>query len=397
MFISRESLLQILVPCVIALFIYLLYKKYTRSIDRCAAIAIHNCKPPTAYPQKSFFAVAESRTPSACQIQSHLRYGNSLSTKVFANVFWFKRPVISTTEPDNVEAVLFTHFADYCVSTFRKESFAPVFGGSFFLKDGTKWKHVRSLLQLCMAKSRGESLRMFEVHLENLIQAFSKQESGTIDLAIWFPRLIADITTEFLFGKSMGAIEKPDSSGVLRALHEALEICEDDATLGPPNGGGLQLEYWNNLSDNVKNVHDFIDQKVRDRIKLPGFAISRQNSGSLEEEEEEEEEEGTGSFLDELCNLTDDKKFLRDESLTIFSATVEPVSALLTNLFLVLAKRPDLWEILRGEVGSLEGRKPGKRQLQAMKYHQFCLKECENFFRLTCSLFFHIQASNDLD
>ena len=378
------SLLQILVTCVIAVSLYLSYKTYNTSIARHTAIVEHNCQPLTTYPQKSYFALAESKTPSARQIQAHLRYGNTFSTKVSL----FKGPVISTTEPDNVEAVLFTHFADYSVSTFRKISFGPFFGRSFFLKDGTNWKHLRSLLHFCMTKSRVENLRMLEIHVENLIQALSKQCSRTVDLRIWLPRLIADITMEFFFGESMGTIEKPDSTGFLRALHEALVVCEDDATFGPPNSGEPQQKFRNEFSENVKHVHDFIDQEVGNRIEIPDFTTTRQNFGNLEEEE------GPGSFLDELCNLTDDAFFLRDEGLTIFSATFESLSALLTNLFFVLAKRPDLWELLRGEAGSLEGGKPEKAQLQAMKYHQFCLKECEIFpGRVPSSCTFKLQMT----
>ena len=107
-------------------------------------------------------------------------------------------------------------------------------------------------------------------------------------------------------------------------------------------------------------------------FELPDFANTRLDSGDLEEKEK-----GRGGFLDELCNLTNDEQFLRDNILTIFSATFDPVSILLTNLFFVLAKRPDVWELLRGEVGSLDGGKPDMSQLRAMKYHQFCLKECE--------------------
>ena len=280
--------------------------------------------------------------------------------------------VISTTEPDNVEAVLSTHSADYDINIYKQISSSMLFGSSFFLRDGKKWKHSRELLQLCMTKSPVEDLRMFEVHVGNLIKALSKQDSGIDDLGIWFPRLIADITSEYLFGESMGTIEKPDSTGFLRALHEALVVYEEGCTLGPPTSGDPQKRFCDNYSENVKKIYEFIDQKVDDIFFLPNFTNTEQDSGNLEEKEK-----GCGSFLDELCNLTDDARLLRDESLTIFSATFEPVSALLTNLFSVLAKRPDLWELLRGEVGSLEGGVPDRSQLRAMKYHQFCLKECE--------------------
>ena len=301
------------------------------------------------------------------------------------------RSIISTTEPDNVEAVLFTHVGDYGISWLRIWSFRKLFDMSFFLSWGKEWKQSRDLLQLSMTKSRVEDLRMFEVHVGNLIFALSRQNSGIVDLGIWFPRLIADITTEIVFGQSMGTIEKPDSTGFLRALHEAQMVCENNATLGPPTSGEPRMGFCDKFHENVRKVNDFIDGQVIDGINLHESTTARQDSGSFKEEE------GPGSFLEELCNLTDNENFLCDESLTMFSATFEPVSTLLINLFFVLAKRPDLWELLRGEVGSLEGGKPEKGQLQDMKYHQFCLKECEISSAWLCSLFLQIQVSNHLD
>ena len=58
---------------------------------------------------------------------------------------------------------------------------------------------------------------MLDVHIGDPIKALTKQDSGIGDLGIWFPRLI-------LFGESMGTIQRPDSTGFLRALHEAFVL-----------------------------------------------------------------------------------------------------------------------------------------------------------------------------
>ena len=194
-------------------------------------------------------------------------------------------PVISTTEPDNVEAVLFTHLADYGISATREIYFGHFFREGFFLREGKKWSHSRDLLHLSVTKSRVEDLRISDVHVDNSI----------IDLGILFPRLIADMTTEFLFGESIGMIEKPDSTGFLRTLHDALVVCKIQAALDPPNSGEPQEEFCDKYSKNVKKVHAFIDEQVGDRIELPGLTSTRQGSGSLEEEEGEEE--GPVAFL----------------------------------------------------------------------------------------------------
>lgn len=366
------SLFQLTVACVTAVSLYLSYWNITASIARRNAISKHRCKAPLAYPHKDpFFGLdavrdaitaAKSKTSIARQIGQHLRYGSTFSSK------FFMTPVISTSEPENIKAVLSTNFGDYGIGSRRKRAFAPLLGKSIFQVDGPQWKHSRDLLQLCLTRSQVVDLPMFDLHVTKLIKAISRHGSATVDLGIWFPRLIADFSTDCFFGKGMGSIETPSSLSTefVQAMHDAQAGCEDRWKLGHFSSLFPHREFYRN----VKRVHDFIDQHMERAMGLHDCSEGRPEVGRSEGEDRR-------VFLYQLSKLTDDQQFLRDEILTIFSAAFDPVAALLTNLFFVLAKRPDVWELLRGEVRPLDGENPDISQLRSLKYHQFCLKECE--------------------
>ena len=367
------SLIQFIVGCITIALLYLSFFNVATSIGRRNAVSKHHCKAPLAYPHKDpFFGLdaihdaitaAKSKTSIARQIEQYRRYGRTFSSR------FFMTPVISTVEPENVKAVLSTNFSDYGIGSRRKMAFAPLLGRSIFQVDGPQWKHSRDLLQLCLTKSQMVNLPMFDVHITKLIKAISRQDSVAVDLGIWFSRLIADVTTDCLFGETMGSIEKPSSlrTEFAQAIHNAQAGCEDRWKKGPLASLFPHRKFYRN----VKTVHDYIDQHVERILGLHDSSNERPEAAHFEGEDRP-------VFLYELSRLTDDQQFLRDEILTIFSAAFDPVVALLTNLFFVLAKKPDIWELLRAEVGPLDGKKPDISQLKSMKYHQFCLKECKS-------------------
>lgn len=121
---------------------------------------------------------------------------------------------------------------------------------------------------------------------------------------------------------------------------------------------------------NVKRVHNFIDQHVERAMGLHNVSNGKPEAGNCEGDRR--------VFLSELSQFTNDRQFLCDEILTTFFAAFDLVAAILTNLFFVLARKPDVWELVREEVGPLDGKKPDISQLRSIQYLRFCLKECES-------------------
>ena len=361
--------LLIIAGCITAV-LYLAYEYFAFYTSRRNFIQSQGCQAPSTLPHKdplfgldavrdTFCAIKEKRS-IARQIELYTQYGSTFSSK------FFMTPVISTIEPENIKTVLSSRFEDYGVGSRRKNAFAPLLGRSIFQVDGPQWKHSRSLLQSCFTSKQAENLQAFDVHVSHLVKALSAHES-CVDLGDWFPRLTADVTTDCFFGTSIGSLDSPSSldNMFVKAIHEAQSGCEKRWILGPLAAMIPDREF----SRNVRQVHDFIDEHVKEAIGLRSQSRSTLKDGGPNNKRH--------VFLHELSTNTDDPQVLRDELLTIFFAGVDATAALLTNLFFVLAKRPDIWRLLRQEVVPLRGGKPDIGQLRSLRYHHYCIKECE--------------------
>lgn len=361
----------VVLACLSLALAHFLYQHITIFITRRDAIRRHGCQQPRALAQKDpLFGIdvvldainaARTKTSIARQVALYAQYGNTFSSR------FFMTPVINTIDPENITTMLTTHFDDYGVGSRRKEAFAPLLGESIFLVDGTHWKHSRGLLRPCFSKAAVENLPKFDLHVSNLINAIPK-DGTMVDLGELFPRLTADVTTDYMFVKSIMSLRDPSSlqNDFVEAMHDSQTGCEERWLMGPFAKVVPQRSFYKS----VGKVHEFMDRHIEEARKLHKSATSnpRQDEGYQE----------PFLFLHELEKVSDDKLFLRHELLTFFFAGVDAAAALLTNLFFVLAKRPDVWDGLRHEAESLLGEKPSIGQLKSLNYHQFCLKECES-------------------
>lgn len=195
---------------------------------------------------------------------------------------------------------------------------------------------------------------MLDVHVTKLIHALPKN-GAKVDLGDWFPRLTADVTTACFFGKTSDSLDNPSWSfgdEFVQAIHDAQAGCEKRWKMGAFAKVVPQGEFYKN----VKRVHDFMDQYVETAVAL------RNSSSPITEDNKLQQDRHV--FLRDLSEVTDDRQVLRDELLTIFFAGVDAAAAVLTNLFFVLANRPDIWQLLRDEATPLNGEKPDIGQLQ---------------------------------
>lgn len=85
-------------------------------------------------------------------------------------------------------------------------------------------------------------------------------------------------------------------------------------------------------------------------------------------------------FLYELSNRTLDKTALTDQLLNILLAGRDTTASLLSIVFFVLARRPDVWDRLQKEVLKLEGRKPFFQDLKSTSYLTWVLNESKQYF-----------------
>lgn len=83
-------------------------------------------------------------------------------------------------------------------------------------------------------------------------------------------------------------------------------------------------------------------------------------------------------FLYELSKRTLDKTELTDQLLNILLAGRDTTASLLSITFFTMARRPEIWNKLRKEVLTLEGRKPSFQDLKSMTYLTWVLNESKH-------------------
>ena len=103
-----------------------------------------------------------------------------------------------------------------------------------------------------------------------------------------------------------------------------------------------------------------------------------------DKEEQKAERNHKHIFSHELASRTSDKHRILDELMNVLLAGRDTTASLLSNLFFMLAKNPAIWDKLRREVASLQGRAPTYEELRNLRYVRCCMNECKR--RLSTTL-----------
>jgi len=120
------------------------------------------------------------------------------------------------------------------------------------------------------------------------------------------------------------------------------------------------------FEDDKKFVHEYVGSYVRKALE--------QNKKYATERQKPEQASGY-VFLEELSKVGYSPQKIQDELLNILLAGRDTTASLLSHLWYVLARRPDVFDKLREEVLTLGNREPTFEQVKEMKYLQYCLNE----------------------
>jgi cytochrome P450 len=338
--------------------VYFLSQRLATEARRRNVISSHGCKAPSKFPVwDPVFGLdvmykmiqAQQRKTFLSTRRSYFElYGLTHSSRI-ATV-----STINTIEPENIKTVLSTSFKDFMVGTSRRRAFSPIVANSILVADGVEWEHSRAFLKPSFSNSQVGDLKTLEIHVKHLIESIS--HGVTVDLAELFLRYTADVITDLMFGESILSLSHPKAFGddLTKACRDAQIGAERRFLLGRFANLMPQRAFYRS----VKKIHAYIDSHVEKAIQ-----------------QRMTKDDGKHFFSRELAKLTDDRLILRDQLLGIFLAGRDTTAALLSNLFFVLARNPDVWQQLREEVTSLEGRRPTLNELKKLKYLSFCLNE----------------------
>jgi len=280
----------------------------------------------------------------------------------FGNRLFFDR-VIITCEPQNVKTVLSLKFKDYSLG-LRNEALGPLLGTGIFNSDGEAWAHSRALIRPNFVRDQVADLEAFERHIQDLFKVLPR-DGSTVDLQELFFRFTIDSATEFLFGKGVGSLRTQTTGEVSNeaAFAEAFNTAQKAVAMRARVG--LMKYFYSDKKgeEAIRFCHAYVDQFVDE-------AVQYREKLNVEKEKEKY------VFLQELAKETRDKRQLRDELLNVLLAGRDTTASLLSNMWFMIAKRPEIFAKLRREVDeTLGGDLPTYAQLRNLKYLKYCLNE----------------------
>jgi cytochrome P450 len=310
-------------------------------------------------------------------IERHQRFGaNTFHSRIIY------LPVIATCEPENIKTILSLKFKDYSFGN-RKKAFAPLLGDGIFNSDGERWANSRHLLRPNFAREQVADLDSLERHFKLMLKYIPK-DGTTVDLQELFFSMTMDTATEFLFNHSTNSLKmmgQDNESNEDTIFAKAFNYAQADVITRIRFGPFYRFKRSTARKGNeaIRICHAYVDKWVDDAV-----------AWREQQQQQEKLENGTAAgskgkqggeeryvFIHELAKQTSDKKRIRDELINILLAGRDTTASLLSNMFFEIAKRPEIWQKLRDEVASLQGRMPTYEELRGMKYVKWCLNECE--------------------
>ena len=368
------SPLSLLVGSVAIYAIYYIHWQFTVAANRRRLIREHGCKPIKLHPGlnsplERLLGISNFRTTRQAfkehkmlevMYERFQRYGNTWTITALGV------QVYMTVEPENVKTVLATNFRDWNLTDRRKRAFLPLLGHGIFTTDGPAWQHSRELLKPNFVRNQVGDLATFEVHVNHLIDNIPG-DGSTVNLQDLFFRLTIDSATEFLFGESVNCLA-PGAAGVDSAkFAEAWNRSQEDVGETSRNGPLAWFLRRSTFGRDIKYVQEFADKYVRRGLEL-------RKAYDVEKADVKQSERYV--FLNELVKRTNDPVQIRSELLNILLAGRDTTASLLSNVWFMLARRPDVWEKLQTEVNELGDARPTFEQLKDMKYLKAVLNEC---------------------
>lgn len=155
----------------------------------------HGCQPATRYRNwDPFFGLDAMLLIAIRTLQGKSsEYYRNLRMKN-GSTFTMKRltrsPIIITSHPKNIQAVLATKFDDWGVAPPRRDIGRPFMENGVFTDDGEDWKRARALIRPTFSRNEVADLERFEEYVGRFLELVSR-DGETFDLQELARRLVS--------------------------------------------------------------------------------------------------------------------------------------------------------------------------------------------------------------
>ncbi|KAG0647858.1 Cytochrome P450-CM2 [Hyphodiscus hymeniophilus] len=293
----------------------------------------------------------------------------------------FNSSIVTTAEPENIQAILGTKFHDFDLGPSRRENFHDMLGNGIFTAEGEAWARYRSQLKPQFTRDQVSDLETADRHLQALFKALPQQNTDgwieSVDIQPYLYRFTMDASTEFLFGESFQDSSKTRKVQGDMDFAEAITYAQEYLFWRIRLRGLYWLAKSKRFKYACKVVKDFGDVYVRKALD-PNYKRASVGSGQKEK----------FVMLDAMVAETRDPVELRDQILHLLLAGRDTTSALLSWTILLLARNPEEFEKLRDVVIDTFGTEEEPKQkltftsLKACKAITYVLYEAMRLYPL---------------
>lgn len=287
----------------------------------------------------------------------------------FSSTGLFGESFIMTADPENLRAIFSSQFEDFNTGENRFGAFGYMVGKSIFTTDGPFWEHSRALFRPHFARGEINNLNATDRAVQDMLYVLDRQRDATndlwtkeVDLQALFLRFTLDTGTEFLFGANtksqitaMSSSEDRSNDSIDEITRMAADTAGGDTTFTEAfhvastqvaKRAKLARLYW--LADSKEARH-----AVEYLRKFIDHLVDMQLNHKTKKETRSGEEKVT--LLEALAQNTQDPIELRNQVLFMLTASRDTTAALLSWMFLMLAKYPTIFQKLRNEIVTMFG------------------------------------------
>jgi cytochrome P450 len=261
----------------------------------------------------------------------------------FGDLVYFRArraPIFFVNHPDLIREVLVTRAEDYVRADAVRNVLRLFDGDSILVSEGDQWRQQRRLLQQGF---RSERLRGYARHAEQFTEEMVRHWAvhGPVDMSDEVSRLCMKILSQVLFGTQ----PPPDLGCSIRAMLDA-RAAETGRAVSA--GHRRPAGFLAKKDKALQEVHAFLEGLIETRRKdsedcgdLLGVLVRA--------------EPGTNCDREELQRLN---RQIRDETVSMINASLDPTEAALTWTLYLVAKHPDVQDRLVAEIHDQLNGKP---------------------------------------